>query len=332
MRTERHGARDSLSLTDSGAQYVTRLPMSSQLHDDVYAQLHAAQLLKPLVGTVEGKRAADGGGDNLVCERGLGTLVAYLLESAGVEAICGRRACAIHVVKSSDGGRPRWRVEHEHGADVFDAVVLTQPVPQQLRLLSGCGPGAWLAESEMYAKLRAVEYSARYAMSLFFSERHRQELDALVPYVAKYVSREEDNRLVFVSYDSAKRQTRGAPSLLVHSSVPFGLARMRAKVPTATVEAELLESLWRVLPGLPQPLSVLVHPWEYSQVRYPLEMDNGATSFLLQPALTQGAVPPLVLCGDAFSPLGSRFDGCIQSGDHAATTVIEALHASGQLV
>ena len=35
--------------------------------------------------------------------------------------------------------------------------------------------------------------------------------------------------------------------------------------------------------------------------------------------------PPLVLAGDAFSPLGSRFDGCVQSGEQAAAALLAAL-------
>ena len=39
--------------------------------------------------------------------------------------------------------------------------------------------------------------------------------------------------------------------------------------------------------------------------------------------------PPLVLAGDAFSPLGSRFDGCLQSGEGAATAIVSALGTQG---
>lgn len=323
MRAERDSVTSGL--TDTGFQYLTRLPGLGDLHASVYSQLQTARLLVPFVGKVEGSRSADGGGENYVCERGVCTLVEHLLQVAGVQPSCGRQAKTIALAPSIGHASARWRVEHEHGAELFDAVMLTQPVPQQLELLDGSEPGVWLTESKIIANLRAVQYSSRYALSLFFSEEHRQELDLLLPYVAKYVRKDEDDRLVFISYDSAKRQASGAPSILVHSSVPYGIRSMKAAVPYATVEAELLESLLRLLPGLPQARTVRLFPWVYSQVRFPLDMGNNVASILVEPTLKNWKVPPLVLCGDAFSPLGSRFDGCVQSGEHAASAVIDAL-------
>lgn len=37
------------------------------------------------------------------------------------------------------------------------------------------------------------------------------------------------------------------------------------------------------------------------------------------------SAPVLVLAGDAFSALGSRFDGCVQSGEAAAAAVLEEI-------
>ena len=48
------------------------------------------------------------------------------------------------------------------------------------------------------------------------------------------------------------------------------------------------------------------------------------------PSETRPQPPPLVLAGDAFSPLGSRFDGCVQSGEQAAAALLAAL-ADGRM-
>ena len=37
----------------------------------------------------------------------------------------------------------------------------------------------------------------------------------------------QDDTLVFISHDSAKRGADGPPTLLVHSSVPFGLKQLK---------------------------------------------------------------------------------------------------------
>jgi len=70
-------------------------------------------------------------------------------------------------------------------------------------------------------------------------------------------------------------------------------------------------------------------------VRTPIALPGGAACVQLHPprpaeAETAQEPPPpvLVLAGDAFSPLGSRFDGCVQSGEQAAAVVLGALQQS----
>uniref|UniRef100_A0A7S4F1L3 Amine oxidase domain-containing protein n=1 Tax=Chrysotila carterae TaxID=13221 RepID=A0A7S4F1L3_CHRCT len=132
----------------------------------------------------------------------------------------------------------------------------------------------------------------------------------------------QDPDIVFISYDSAKRGA-GIPSLMVHSSVPYGIKQMKQGASLQAVQAEMLESLRRVMPALPAPEEVAIYPWEHSQVRYPLDLPDGAACVVLNDV--QGAASaPLVLAGDAFSSLGSRFDGCAQSGEHAARALLGA--------
>ena len=78
-------------------------------------------------------------------------------------------------------------------------------------------------------------------------------------------------------------------------------------------------------PWLPEPESLVLRPWRVSQVRYPVALPGGAACLPLRPAAGGRAAPALVLAGDAFSPLGSRFDGCVQSGESAAAAVLAAL-------
>jgi len=84
--------------------------------------------------------------------------------------------------------------------------------------------------------------------------------------------------------------------------------------------------------GPPQPIFV------FSQVRKPLTgMPGGRACVALRPpagpspaetetaAAPAGRLPPLILAGDSFSSFGSRFDGCVASGEDAAVAVLEAL-------
>lgn len=54
------------------------------------------------------------------------------------------------------------------------------------------------------------------------------------------------------------------PSLVVHTSVSFGLENLEKD--KEEVQAIIMEELLKVLPGLPQPVSVKCHKWRYSQV------------------------------------------------------------------
>lgn len=54
------------------------------------------------------------------------------------------------------------------------------------------------------------------------------------------------------------------PSLVVHTSVSFALENLEKD--NDDVQTIILEELKKVLPGLPQPVSVKCHKWRYSQV------------------------------------------------------------------
>lgn len=51
---------------------------------------------------------------------------------------------------------------------------------------------------------------------------------------------------------------------MVHTSVSFGLENLEKD--KEEVQAIIMEELLKVLPGLPQPVSVKCHKWRYSQV------------------------------------------------------------------
>ena len=210
-----------------------------------------------------------------------------------------------------------------------------------------------------------MQYSARYALTLFFPPAAAATFAAEIDWVSRYVAKEEDDALVYLCHDSAKRggapggaaipntgevetfeatKRGGAPggapsgappslvSLVAHTSVPYGIKTLQAGTSEAEVQHELLGRVRKLLPWLPEPASAVLRPWRTSQVRFPLALGDGAACMQLRPppppagtSPSESPPPALVLAGDAFSPLGSRFDGCVQSGEQAAAALLAAL-------
>lgn len=54
------------------------------------------------------------------------------------------------------------------------------------------------------------------------------------------------------------------PSLVVHTSVSFGLENLEQD--KEKIQPIILEELYKLLPELPQPVSVKCQKWRYSQV------------------------------------------------------------------
>ena len=405
MQTERVSVEGgALGLADTGAQYVTVTDDAAvaTAHDPLYNALLDAGILKPMVGRIEGTRSADGGGKNYIAPAGVAAIVEHLFRVAGVRPVLGRRATGLYRAPpvagggvGSGGGTPsprgRWEVSAADGTrQAFDGVVLTQPAPHMLSLLDAGDAAAWLPDAApdthsgaasahrssqlSRAQLRAVEYSARFALTLYFPPSAAPLFGANLDWISKYVTKAEDDALVYLSLDWAKRG--GAPteavSIVAHSSVPYGMRTMAAGTSEAAVLAELRRRVYALLPWLPPtPSAESLQPWPLSQVfglslmiaplisfrslissslhyqvRSPIILSNGRACARLYPpedkeAAHEAAVdeataaaarstpvlsaPVLVLAGDAFSSLGSRFDGCVQSGEAAAAAVLEEI-------
>jgi predicted NAD/FAD-dependent oxidoreductase len=305
MQTERVSVEGgALGLADTGAQYVTVTDDAAvaTAHDPLYNALLDAGILTPMVGRIEGTRSADGGGKNYIAPAGVAAIVEHLFRVAGVRPVLGRRATGLYRAPpvagggvGSGGGTPfprgRWEVSAADGTrQAFDGVVLTQPAPHMLNLLDAGDTAAWLPDATPDApsaaasarrssqlsrsqlsreKLRAVEYSARYALTLFFPPAAAPLFGANLDWISKYVTKAEDDALVYLSVDWAKRG--GAPteaiSLVAHSSVPYGVRMMAAGTSEAAVLAELRRRVYALLPWLPpNPSAEHLQPWPLSQV------------------------------------------------------------------
>ncbi|KAJ8284835.1 hypothetical protein COCON_G00036850 [Conger conger] len=287
---------------DLGAQYISATPFYAQVHHSFYEELLAHSILKPLVAPVEGVITKEEGLREFVTPEGVSSIVKhYLKESAGAEVQFEHHVT--HVLRKGAG----WEVQRKGGTpETFDAVVLTMPVPQILQLQ---GDVCSLIDESQRRKLEAVSYSSRYALGLFY--KAGAQID--VPWAAKYIA---DNPCIrFVSIDDKKRNLdspdRG-PAVVVHTSVPFGVRHLEAT--QEEVEPLILKELQKVLPGLPQPISIKFHKWRYSQVMSGVAESPGQMTLCPSPLLVCG--------GDGFTH--SNFDGCVES----ALKVMEVLRSS----
>ncbi|XP_071317955.1 renalase isoform X2 [Trachinotus anak] len=158
-------------------------------------------------------------------------------------------------------------------------------------------------------QLERVVYSSRFAVALFFPP------DAVLsfPWAARYVT--GNPCICYIAADARKRNADApglGPSLVVHTSVPFGLEHLEQD--KEDVQPIILQELHKLLPGLPQPISIKCQKWRYSQVLTSVPDCPGHMTVLDRPLLVCG--------GDAFSH--SNFDGCVES----ALSVLSVLKAS----
>ena len=283
------------STVDLGAQYISATPINYKNHQDIYKSLLSNGVLVPAnVSLIEGMRQdrIDEGEEtrHFVVPEGMSSLVKHMFKQSGAEVNFGRRLSDVNQVDQ------RWHVKTECGLeDVFDIVVLTMPVPQILQL-GGDIVDIIDKQTEVKKNLQGVSYSTRFVLGLYFSEK----VNLGVPWACKYIS--DHPILRFVSIDNAKRGRNDLPtSVLVHSTVPFGLKNMNR--PHEEMKPIMLNAVNEMFPDWPKPAEMKSLKWLYSQVHrgYP----DSPGSVLL------ASSPSLILGGDAFSQ--SNFDGCIQS-------------------
>ncbi|XP_070783508.1 renalase isoform X2 [Enoplosus armatus] len=258
---------------DLGAQYITATSAYAQSHHSFYSELLSSGVLQPLDSLVEGLKQREGSKDYMT-PLGMCSVVKHFLSESGADLFFEHHVTGLYRRGAS------WEVQRKvGGSETFDAVVLTMPVPQILQLQGDLGH------------------------NVVFS----------FPWAAKYVT---DNPCIcYVAADSRKRNADvpgHGPSLVVHTSVPFGLEHLEKD--KEDVQPIILQELHKLLPGLPQPISIKCQKWRYSQVLTSVPDCPGQMTVLDRPLLICG--------GDAFSH--SNFDGCVES----ALSMLSVLKAS----
>jgi len=176
-------------------------------------------------------------------------------------------------------------------------VVVTAPVPQILQLGGGVQTRIQ-KQPQLLQQLEKVEYSTRFVLGMFFNE----PVDLGVDWAASYIG--DHPILRFVSIDNLKRGLgdQSPTSVLVHSTVPWGIKNKHLTLPEA--EKLLAAAMAEHFPHWPEPKELKTLKWLYSQVH---------TSYPGSPGSVEvSQKPTLLLGGDAFAP-SSNFSGCLKS-------------------
>ena len=184
------------------------------------------------------------------------------------------------------------------------------PVPQVLQL-AGDMPDLINEAPGVRPGLEAVTYSTRFVLGLYYEGA----VDLGVDWACKYVT---DNPVIrFVSIDNLKRERTDIPgSILVHSTVPFGLKNINRS--HEEMKPVMMKALQEMFPNLPSTDDQKSLKWLYSQVHKGYPDTPGSVRL--------SDSPPLVLGGDAFSQ--SNFDGCIQSAKSIVASISNVIKSS----
>ena len=153
-----------------------------------------------------------------------------------------------------------------------------------------------------------MSYSTRFVLGLYYDQRVELGGDWACQYIANH------SVVRFISVDNLKRGKPDHPtSVLVHSTVPFGLAN--AHRAHEEVAPELLAAARELVPALPHTEDRKSLKWLYSQVHRGLPDTPGSVTLSSSPALVVG--------GDAFTQ--SNFDGCVKSAKSITESVTNSV-------
>lgn len=110
-----------------------------------------------------------------------------------------------------------------------------------------------------------VQYSQRFALAYLFDAKIAKQVQEL-GWTSKYVSSDEDDVVRYLCWDNLKKQSSAGVesphfSLLVHTSVPFGVKHMDNKQQNDEIVATVTKSVKKLLPFLPAEEDVILHRW-----------------------------------------------------------------------
>ena len=259
-RMSSSGTRSGECIVDLGAQYVTATEDYAARHRDFYEELTASGVLKEMRGAkIDGERVKPGD-TSFVAPAGMASIAKHFFEQSGASIEFGRRAQSVE--KDDGGDGTKWTVtDHEGESSGFDAVILTQPVPQILEMIGG---SSVVLGDTLLAELESVEYSSRFALAAYF-DGAKIGYDAMLGGAnARYVSGEPVVR--FVALGNLKTDGAPAPSsaskisVVVHTSAPFG--KENVETSKEDMGPVMEKKLQETFPAWPESVATKPHKWK----------------------------------------------------------------------
>ena len=283
---------------DMGAQYITRYysPTDTKpiqnIKNKIFADLLSTGTLMPFQGLIDGTPQSatpiTTPTTHYVSSSGISAVPKFFIERSKVSIQYKTQLESIdilndRVILKSTGGEVK----------EVESAILTLPVPQCLAL-----KGNYLryASDDVIENLRGVAYSSRYALGLFFQEPVPQ-----TSWTGKYYNHDI---IRYMCWDSLKYSTEGRRSqstLLVHSSVPYGIKELEND--KDNVKDAMISAVNEILPGLPSPVHSYIIRWRYSQV---FKGYTGSPGYVVI-----SKEPLVMITGDAFTH--SNLEGCIEA-------------------
>ena len=297
-RMSTHRTDHTRGHVDMGAQYITRYHSSrdsksmENIKNKIFGELLRTETLIPFQGTIDGSPQSatpmTTPTTHYVSAAGINAVPKYFLERSKISVKYRTQLESVDikdqsiVLTSTDG-----LVEEA------ESLILTIPVPQCLSIKGNLFK---YTPQDVLHNLRGVAYSSRYALGLFFTEPVPK-----TSWTGKYY---DDPIVRYMCWDTNKYSLKGnneVSSLLVHSSVPFGLKELETD--KDRVKDTLLAAAKELIPGLPTPSDSYVIRWRYSQV---FKGYVGSPGYAVL-----SSKPLIVVTGDAFTH--SNLEGCIEA-------------------
>merc|ERR1719189_182595 len=199
-------------------------------------------------------------------------------------------------------------------SEIFDAVVMTMPVPQILQL-----PGMEeIIDSKLKEKLSNVNYVSRYALGLFFDKSDPNvgfnDGGSIMNTSVEYIT--GDPIFCYAAIDGKKKGIQSPTSVMFHCRIPWSLKHI--ETPVKEIEDILVKHYKKLFPDWPEPTSLKCQKWRYSQVYTPFE---GCPK-----AVVLNESPLIVAGGDAFVAKYATVDDCISSSYEITKIVQSNIH------
>ncbi|MFQ3599167.1 MAG: FAD-dependent oxidoreductase [Chloroherpetonaceae bacterium] len=288
MSTRRIDLDDVSAYFDHGAQYFT-------ISDSDFAKYVERWLALGIIKPLDEKLIRENGEPALSDEpRYIGT--------TGMNAITKYLADGLQVKFSERVDKltfnQHWIVETDKGRTFkADAVVLSQPVPQSLELIT---KSDIRIEHEVETELGSIDYHPCIATMLLF-----EGIEPVLPYCGIWFRGEP----IAWACDNLRKGISSLPTLTIHAGPMFSAEHWQ------TPDVEIVDAMLEPLKGwikVPVKLSQ-VHRWRYSF----------AKSVLDKPFVRIDSPAPLMLIGDGF--VAPRVEGAAISGIRAAHALLKEL-------